>query len=210
LNTSTLSRRTLPWLFLLPSAYATGVMAAARDPSAEAFVDATARRLLGVLADPGLSPAAKSTAFRSAIDTLADVPRVTSFVLGKYARLLTPDQKRRFALAFRGYVEHVYRARLSDYGGERVSVVGSIVRKPGDVIVATQISGGQLRQAVPVSWRVLRSPQGWRLVDVQFRGVWLAITQQQDFVSTIDNAGGDVEPLIRQLQADAAPAPSKR
>jgi phospholipid transport system substrate-binding protein len=45
---------------------------------------------------------------------------------------------------------------------------------------------------------------------VQFRGVWLAITQQQDFVSTIDNAGGDAEPLIRQLQGEAAPASSKR
>ncbi|PZR30546.1 MAG: toluene tolerance protein, partial [Caulobacter segnis] len=28
----------------------------------------------------------------------------------------------------------------------------------------------------------------------------LAITQQQDFVSTIDNAGGNIDVLINQLQ----------
>ena len=40
----------------------------------------------------------------------------------------------------------------------------------------------------------------WKVVDVQFKGIWLAITQQQDFVSTIDNAGGNIDVLINQLQ----------
>jgi phospholipid transport system substrate-binding protein len=35
---------------------------------------------------------------------------------------------------------------------------------------------------------------------VQVSGIWLAITQQQDFVSTIDNAGGNVDVLIGQLE----------
>jgi phospholipid transport system substrate-binding protein len=49
---------------------------------------------------------------------------------------------------------------------------------------------------------VLGSGSSWKIVDVQVRGVWLAITQQQDFVSTIDNAGGNINVLIAQLQAD--------
>jgi phospholipid transport system substrate-binding protein len=40
------------------------------------------------------------------------------------------------------------------------------------------------------------------MVDVEVAGIWLAITQQQDFVSTIDNAHGDVNVLIAQLQSD--------
>jgi phospholipid transport system substrate-binding protein len=204
-----MSRRILPWLFLLPSAYAQPALAA-RDAGAEAFVSASASRLLGVLADKTAGPAQKDAAFHKAIDELADVPRVTHFVLGKYARTITPDQKRRFALAFRSYAERIYQGRLADYGGERVSVVGSVTRKPGDVIVATEIGGGQLARPVPVSWRILQSPGGWRVVDVQFRGVWLAITQQQDFVATIDNAGGDVEVLINRLRSDAPASVNRR
>ena len=51
-----------------------------------------------------------------------------------------------------------------------------------------------------VSWRVLGAGAAFKVVDVQTRGVWLAITLQQDFVSTIDNAGGSVEALIQKLE----------
>jgi phospholipid transport system substrate-binding protein len=55
---------------------------------------------------------------------------------------------------------------------------------------------------MPVAWRVLSSGGLWKVVDVQVKLVWLAITQQQDFVSTIDNAGGDIGVLIARLQQE--------
>lgn len=183
---------------------------AARDPSAEQFVQAGAQRVISVLADKSLSETQKEAAFHSAIDDLADVPKITNFVLGKYARTITPEQRARFTPTFRTYAESVYRNRLNDYHGESLKVTGSTVRKPGDVIVNTQVTGGQLSQPVLVSWRVLGSAGAWKAVDVQFKGVWLAITQQQDFVSTIDNAHGDINVLITQLQRDAKRPPASR
>ena len=175
---------------------------AARDPQAEQFVQTKAQRVIAVLADSNQSVAQKKATFHQAIDELADVPKITNFVLGKYARTITPDQRARFAAAFRVYAEGVYQNRIDDYHGEALKVTGSTVRKPGDVIVNTVISGGQVGQPIPVSWRVMGGGASWKVVDVQFKGVWLAITQQQDFVSTIDNAGGNVDVLIAQLQRD--------
>lgn len=175
---------------------------AARAPQAEQFVQTRARRVISVLADKSQSDAQKKATFHTAIDQLADVPKITNFVLGKYARTITPDQRPRFAAAFRVYVENVYRNSIDAYQGEKLTVTGSTVRKPGDVIVNTTISGGQIGQPLPVSWRVLGGGTSWKVVDVQFKGVWLAITQQQDFVSTIDNAGGNIDVLIAQLQRD--------
>jgi phospholipid transport system substrate-binding protein len=175
----------------------------AREPAAEQFVQSGAQKVIAVLADRGLSDAQKQATFHRAIDDLADVPKITNFVLGKYARAITPAQRAQFTPVFRTYAESVYRNRLNDYHGETLRVTGSTVRKPGDVIVNTQISGGQLSQPVSVSWRVLGAGGAWRVVDVQFKGIWLAITQQQDFVSTIDNAHGDIDVLIAQLRRDA-------
>jgi phospholipid transport system substrate-binding protein len=172
----------------------------ARDTGAEQFVQSRAQRIIGVLADKSLSAGQKNASFHTAIDELADVPRITNFVLGKYARTITPDQKTRFSAAFRTYAEGVYQNRLGDYHGENLKVTGSVVRKPGDVIVNTVVAGGQVDKPLPVSWRVLGSGGAWKVVDVQVSGVWLAITQQQDFVSTIDNAGGNIDVLIGQLQ----------
>lgn len=172
----------------------------ARDPSAEAFVQAKAQRVISVLANKSMNEAQKKQVFRQAVDELADVPRITNFVLGKYARTITPEQRARFTPVFRTYAENVYQSRIDDYRGEQLKVTGSVVRKPGDVIVNTVVSGGQLGQPVPVSWRVLGGGANWKVVDVQFKGIWLAITQQQDFVSTIDNAGGNIDVLTNQLQ----------
>lgn len=180
----------------------------AREPAAEQFVQSGAQKVIAVLADHSLSDAQKQATFHRAIDELADVPKITNFVLGKYARAITPAQRAQFAPAFRAYAEGVYRNRLNDYHGETLRVTGSTVRKPGDVIVNTQVTGGQLSEPVLVSWRVLGAGGAWKVVDVQFKGIWLAITQQQDFVSTIDNAHGDIDVLIAQLRRDAQkPAP---
>lgn len=197
-------------LAALASPVAASAQGGARDAGAEAFVQTRAQKIIGVLADKGMTTAQKNAAFHTAIDDLADVPRITNFVLGKYARTITPDQKTRFSAAFRTYAEGVYQNRLGDYHGENLKVTGSVVRKPGDVIVNTVVAGGQVSKPLPVSWRVLGSGGSWKVVDVQVSGVWLAITQQQDFVSTVDNAGGNIDVLIGQLQRGGQrPARSK-
>jgi phospholipid transport system substrate-binding protein len=182
----------------------------ARDLQAEQFVQTKAQRIVSILADRDEGLGQKKAAFHQAVDELADVTKITNFVLGKYARTITPDQRRRFASAFRSYAEQVYQNRIGDYHGETLKVTGSVVRKPGDVIVNSVVGGGQIRQPLPAAWRVLGAGDTWKVVDVQVKGVWLAITQQQDFVSTIDNAGGNIDVLIAQLQQDVQRAASRR
>ena len=172
-----------------------------RDAQAEQFVQTNGVRVLAILNNHD-AKAVKEQNFRALIDQIVDVPRVTHFVLGKYARSITPLQYQRFAAVFRRYVEGVYQSRIDDYHGEKFTVNGSVVRKPGDTIVTTTLFGGKMSSPTVVQWRVLGSAGSFKVVDVQVSGVWLAITQQQDFVSTVDNAGGNILVLITQLQND--------
>lgn len=174
---------------------------AQRDAEAEAFVSNEASQALTILNRSG-STAQKKAEFRAFVDRVADVPVITRFVLGRYARTLSPQQYSEFAQAFRLYANSVYESRLGQYHGETLRVTGSVVRKPGDVVVNSQVVGGQVRQPVDVKWRVLRGADGhYRAVDVSIEGVWLAITEQQDFVSTLDNHRGDVNVLVSQLRS---------
>ena len=183
---------------------------ASRDAGAEQFVQTQAQRVVSILNDKSRGDADKIRAFRGIVDEIADVPRITTFVLGKYARTITPAQRDRFNVVFREYAQNVYEKRLGDFHGETVKVVGSTVRKPGDVVVNTVISGGKVSQPVAASWRVLGGGSSWKVVDVQVSGIWLAITQQQDFVSTTDNAGGNLDVLIGQLQKQVEQAKAAR
>jgi len=174
-----------------------------RDAEAESFVNTEASRALKILGNG--NPAAEKQAFHTFVDEVADVPRITNFVLGKYSRSLSPAQYAEFAQVFRTYADSVYEGRLGDYHGERLEVLSSAVRKPGDVVVTSRVSGGRIKTPVQVLWRVIRNADGkYRVVDVSLDGIWLAITEQQDFVSTLDNNHGDINVLIRQLRSQLA------
>jgi len=176
----------------------------ARSAGAEQFVQVQAQRALNILSQHHGDVATEKRLFRAFIDQVADVPRITYFVLGKYSRSISPAQQHEFATVFREYASNVYESRLNEYHGETLRVTGSVARSPTDVVVQSQVSGGKLQEPVTVSWRVIGEGGGWRVVDVQVDGIWLAITQQQDFVSTIDNAGGNIQVLIDQLKTQVA------
>src|SRR5678815_1346781 len=89
-----------------------------RDAAAEQFVQTGAQRAISVLADRGQTDAQRLAAFRRALDDLADVGKITNFVLGKYARTISPAQRAQFTTVFKAYAERVYRNRLDDYHGE--------------------------------------------------------------------------------------------
>ena len=181
-----------------------------RDSAAEAFVLSEANKVLAVLGDRSLSLDAKKKTFRALVDEVADVPKITSYVLGKYRRSISDADFREFSVAFREYANTVYESRLGDYKGETLRVIGSTIRKPGDVIVTTEVVGGKSREPIKVLWRVLKGDDArWRAVDVQVEGVWLAVTQQQDFVSTLDNAHGDIHVLIAQLKGEKKTAAAR-
>lgn len=192
-------------LTLLAATLAPAVaFARTRDPQAEQFVQTEGQKALSVVANRALAGPARDAAFRQMIDQLADFQRITGFVLGKYARVATPAQRQQFNSVFRVYAQNLFQSHLAGFKGNRLQVTGSVVRGPGDVVVNTTVSGDPNAGPLPVAWRVLGGPGTYRAVDVQTRGVWLAITLQQDFVSTIDNAGGDVAVLINRLQRETA------
>ncbi len=180
------------------------------DPSAEAFVQSEAARAITILNDRSLGAEAKKHAFYDFVNQVADVPRITSFVLGRYRRQISPAQYAEFSDAFRDYADSVYESRLGQYHGEALKVTGSAVHAPGDVVVSSLVTGGDFQGQPVVNWRVLQGPQGWKIVDVQAQGVWLAVVEQQDFTSTLANSGGNVGVLTSQLRRQVQGGPRSR
>jgi phospholipid transport system substrate-binding protein len=178
---------------------------AARDQGAEQFVQAQGQRLVSILADKSQSPPVRISAFRAAVNEIADVPRIARFVLGKYARTITPVQMDRFGALFEDYAQNVFRQGLANFNADTLTVTGSLTLRPGEVVVKTTISSStdEYNPPTTLSWRVLGSGSNWKVADVGVSGVWLAIAQQEDFVSTIDNHGGDIDALISRLEAQS-------
>jgi phospholipid transport system substrate-binding protein len=180
----------------------TAAAAAAADESAEAFVTEHANEALRILSDNAVTIEDKKEAFRALVEQVADVPRITRFVLGKFARGIDPDELADFSVVFSDYAIGEYERRLGDYAGETLVVTGSTDRRPGDAVVHTQVSGGRQAEPLPVNWRVLTDDDGaMRVVDVEVYGVWLAINQRDEIVTIIENNRGRVSAATRALQS---------
>jgi phospholipid transport system substrate-binding protein len=179
--------------------------AAAGDERAEAFVTENANEALRILSDDAVPMEQKKAAFRALVEEVADVPRITRFVLGKFARQIDDQDLAAFSDVFRDYAIGEYERRLGDYAGETLVVTGSTDRRPGDSVVHTQVRGGNQADPLPVNWRVLTAADGdMRVVDVEVYGVWLAINQRDEIVTIIENNRGRVSAATRLLQGKIA------
>ena len=172
--------------------------AAAQDTTAEeaeAFVQENARSVIDTLQalQEGERDLTEVRAeFRTRIDDLADVERITSFVLGRYRRTASEDDLEAFRETFREYAISVYETELTNYAGQTLSVTGSVTRSPGDYVVRSEVTGGPEGRTYEVNWRVLEQDGQLQVLDAQVFGVWLAQTQREQILSIIGDNRGQV------------------
>jgi len=138
--------------------------------------------------------------FRNRIDDLADVDRISNFVLGRYRRTADEADLDTFRTAFRNYAIRVYERELGAYAGQQLEVTGSVTRRPGDYIIQSRVFGGPDGREFDVNWRILERDGTLKAVDVEVFGVWLAQTQREQILSVIGNNRGDVNAATQMLQ----------
>ena len=168
-----------------------------------AFVESLGQRVVQALSDDNLSEAARFSKFRTLFQEGLDLPTIGRFVLGRYWRRATRDERKTYQHLFENYVVTIYAARLGRYRGETVRVVGT--RKDGkhDTVVSTEILSEE-EPSIRVDWRVRGTPGNYKILDVVVEGISMAITQRSEFAAVIQRNGGRLDGLLTQLRAKAA------
>ena len=70
-------------------------------------------------------------------------------------------------------------------------------------IVSSQIIRKK-EEPLDVEWRLRRTGDSWRIVDIVIIGISMAVTQRSEFGSVITNNGGKVEALLKSLRSKIA------
>jgi phospholipid transport system substrate-binding protein len=202
----------------LAGAFSLGALAtapvafAARNAEAERYVEANAREALRTLGDRSVSGSERQQTFHALMAQFADMPRLAVWVLGRYGTQLRADPTLRaqWTEAFQDYAIAVYESSLARYSGGTIQVTNSIENVPGrDIVVVSQLSPSGQPRPLPVQWRLLRSADGWKVMDVSLilngdNQIWLAQQQQRDFLAALDRNGGDVRALMSQVRSQTA------
>jgi phospholipid transport system substrate-binding protein len=187
-------------LFSLFAFFFAALPAAAQDANpAEQFVSGRIRDGLAILNQTNLDADARSHAFEDFLLGATDLKRIALFTLGSAASSATPAQRDAFVAAFRTYATAVYRSYFQRYSGQSLTVTGSRANGPGDTIVRTTMVDPNGSGPLAVDFRVRTDGPKPLVIDIGISGVWLALTQHDDFAAFLARNNGDVDALTAHL-----------
>lgn len=184
-------------------ALASGAHAKA-DPNGapDKFVLDAANEALTVLKqDPSLK-SGNLSAVNQAVDKYilpyVDFTKTTRLAAGRYWRQANADQQTRLADAFRGTLIRTYSGALANVN-QNTTITMLPFRgdaSADDVVVSSTItrpSGAPVR----VDYRLEKTPQGWKIYDINVEDIWLIQNYRNQFAQEIQSKG--IEGLITAL-----------
>jgi len=167
--------------------------------AAAAFIRDLSEKGTLILTDPGLDSMEKVHALRQLFAVSVEVDAIKRFVLGKYWRRASAEEKAEYRVLFEDYIVATYAGRIDGYGGETLKLGTARLERPGLALVSSQVMRLE-GPPVAVDWRLHHSKDGWRVIDIVIQGISLAITQRAEFSSVIRDSGGRVEGLLAKLR----------
>ena len=151
-------------------------------------------------------PALRQARFRQLFHEDFDNNGIARFVLGRYWRSASEQERQEFVKVFEHYVVFVYTARLANFGGETFKIRGS--RSDGDgVIVSTDIISPGSTSPLKMDWRLVNDNGAYKINDVIVEGVSMTVTQRSEFASVAERNGrqaGGLIALMREKMASTA------
>jgi len=176
--------------------------AQAEDPGkkAEAFISGLADQAIKALTTPELSHKEREKRFRVMLADNFAVKTIARWVMGRHWKKATDEQKTEYLTLFEELLVVTYVDRFSQYSGENLKVVKSLVSNQNDALVYSEIAR-QGSQPIHVDWRVrTKDSVSFKIIDVLVEGVSMGQTQRSEFASVIRQNGGKVEGLLTVLR----------
>ena len=119
-----------------------------------------------------------------------DVRRTTQYAMGRFWRTATPEQQDRVVEQFKQLLIHTYSGALAQVNtDQKFEYPPSPAGSGTDAVVRTIApgKGGQMQ----IDYRLYKSPQGWRVYDINVLGAWLIQTYRMQFNDKIQESGVD-------------------
>ena len=164
---------------------------AAPDPAvAIAHVQGLAEDAIAVLERNDLELVDREKRFGAILRAGFDIELIGRFVIGRYWRSASDDQKEDYLDLFGDFIVATYTPRFSSFAGETVEVTGTQAIDDMDVLVVTEI-GRDGQQTFQTGWRIRLREGAPKIIDVMVEGLSLAVTQRDEFASVLRRQGVD-------------------
>jgi phospholipid transport system substrate-binding protein len=175
------------------------VAATAASPQ-EAYVEDIANDVMK-LANGSVRGAALKQRFVTLLNRHSDVRSIALFSLGQYQKDLPGDMKNEFFKLVIEYTAGLFVYYIEDFAAQELEVKSS--RPQGKAVIIDSAMRYSNGSRSPVKWRVVKAGGGFRVSDVNVRGIWLSLQMREKFVSLLRQKKGDFAALLDYLRTNA-------
>ena len=167
---------------------------------ADAFVKEVTNNGIEEIINANVSQKVKDERFEKLFNSALDLDFIGQFVLGRYWRTATPEQRKAFIKVYRELNIKTWSKRFDEFKGKSFTFVGTTPSSSkGQVYVDSTVDMGE-GKPVTVKWRVRQEGSEYKIVDIVIENVSLAITARNEYSGFIKNNPGGVDALIKDLQ----------
>ncbi|MBI2827524.1 MAG: ABC transporter substrate-binding protein [Planctomycetia bacterium] len=162
------------------------------------------KNVTGLLADIGRTKSGPSrdAAVREVLRNNFDLAYMARVALGSHWTEASEALRARFLAALEAAEARAYGERLTRLAASDVTI-DKVDARPNGVsmvkAVLTQANGSTTR----IEWEVHDNGRGARIADLKVAGVSMSQIKRSEFNLYIQSNGGQVEPLVRELEARA-------
>ena len=167
----------------------------------EKFVSNFADNAISILSNESLNASQKNVQFTELVMSSIDMNLISKFVLSKYWKLATDDQKKAYLAAFKQYFISSYANKLDQYSGEEVIIVSSNAAKKFVIVKSNIVRDGTDTLKIELDWRLLTRDGQTKIIDLSIEGISLIIAQREEFQSFLANNDNSLDALINKLNS---------
>ncbi|WP_449185401.1 MlaC/ttg2D family ABC transporter substrate-binding protein [Trinickia sp. YCB016] len=120
-----------------------------------------------------------------------DFRRTTQYSMGRFWRTATPQQQDQVVEQFKQLLIHTYSGAIALVNtDQKFQYPPSPDASSGTDAVVRTVAPGKSGQ-ISIDYRLYKSPQGWRVYDINVLGAWLIQTYRTQFNDKIQQNGVD-------------------
>ena len=185
------------------------VAGAAGGDGPRAIVEHVTSAALAVLGNKGLSADEKRHRLEEIVYAQTDFDTMSRLVLARNWSRFSPAQQAEFVQQFKQHLSITYGRNIENYRNERVEIVGDRDEGRGDWIVMTKILRGGGAEDILVDYRLRRTGEAWRIIDIVIERVSLVANFRSQFQEIVSQGGPEkVLQLLRDKNAHGEPLQS--
>ncbi len=176
------------------------VQAAVDAQKAETFVVQVTENGIEDIINANISQQEKDKRFEKLFNNALDLDFIGQFVLGRYWRTATPQQRTDFIDAYRALNIKTWSQRFDEFKGKRFIFKGTSPSKSANQVFVNSVVPMEQGEPAKVVWRVKQTGDKFKIVDIIIENVSLAITARNEYTAYIKNNPGGIDALIKDLQ----------